>query len=261
MFTQKSILDARASIIKNWMMWATYLVAVFIVASDDVLCGLGTVGALMGSAYFVHRFSHEEVNFFTVLHHYHHEHNNWFAYFSQMMMELLFGLVVIPGNYAGYAMHPWATMLFVLIYSSVHNVNYGLLKVNQVHARHHENVHENIGPDVCDILFGTKHGEAEDTTHYVPNIILAACATLLVKKLDVVRPHRIQFACILGGMLYLAASWHVWTTATSSSKFEPTREVSLEKQKRRYKRGRKQRGLIARKSRRVPVHLETANPS
>ena len=251
--------DAWGSIVKNWIMWATYIICVAIVASDDVLCGLGTVSSLIGSAYFVHRYSHKEVNFFTALHHYHHENNNWFAYFSQIMIELLFGLVVIPGSYAGYAMHPWATMLFVLVYSSVHNVNYGLLKVNEVHARHHDSVHENVGPDVCDILFQTKHGEAENTTHYIPNIILAAAITFFLKKLDVVRFHHLQVACGVGGLLYLAASWYVWTTIYSKRN-DPTPQVSRERQKRRCKRRRRQMVSTARKSRRAPVRLEKANP-
>lgn len=259
MITKTSFNEAWASVVKNWVMWATYVVAVAIVAKDDILCGIGTVGSLIGSAYFVHRYSHKEYNFFTALHHYHHENNNWFAYFSQMMIELLFGLVVLPGNYGGYAMHPWATMLFTLVYSSVHNVNYGLLKVNGVHMRHHHNVNENIGPDVCDILFQTKHEEAENTTHYIPNIILATVLTLFVKRLDVVKPHHLNIACAVGGVLYLAASWYVWTK-TASSRFAPPPPASLEKRRRRCKKARRQKVSISRKSRRAPVLLEKASP-
>lgn len=234
-------------------MWLVYVCAVAFVARDDVFRGIGTVGGLIGGAYFVHRFSHEQRNFFTVLHHYHHENNDWFAYLSQILIELLFGVVVVPACYAGFAVHPWVTMLFVLIYSSVHNVNYGILKVNQVHTRHHLNVHENIGPDVCDILFHSKQGEAEDTSHYIPNIIISAVITVIVQKLDVVRPHHLRVAGAVGLVLYLAASWYVWSTSSRTT--ESTPRLLFEKRKRGCRRVARQRAATARRSKPVPAPL------
>jgi hypothetical protein len=60
------------------------------------------------------------------------------------------------------------------MYITVHNINYSIVRVNNVHRMHHGDVHYNHGPDVCDILFGTKHPSettVENTDHYIPNIL------------------------------------------------------------------------------------------
>lgn len=209
MISTTSLTATANSVMKNWVMWLFYLGAVVVVAWDNVLQGVYTFIGLVSGAYFVHRFSHVELNFFTVMHHYHHENNDWLAYLSQILMELLFGVFVVPMSYAGFTAHPWATLLFVLVYSSVHNVNYGIFKVNQVHARHHENVHENIGPDVCDILFQSKHGEVEDTTHYVPNIVAATVIVVLARHFKLITAFAVKVFGAVGIVLYLLASWYV----------------------------------------------------
>ena len=58
--------------------------------------------------------------------------------------------------------------------------------MNDVHGQHHVNEKVNVGPDICDILFHTKaKGEKyEDTTHCIPNIIIAAFAVFWLKELD-----------------------------------------------------------------------------
>ena len=76
MISKESVSLTYESVKLNWIMWLTYAVAILIVARDDLLSGIGTFFGLMGGAYFVHRFSHLERNFFTILHHYHHENNN-----------------------------------------------------------------------------------------------------------------------------------------------------------------------------------------
>jgi hypothetical protein len=251
MISKVSVLQTYESVKMNWTMWLAYTIALLLVARDDIVLGVGTFFALVGGAYFVHRFSHLEKNFFTILHHYHHENNNWFAYVSQLMMELLFGVVVAPTSYAGYGMNPYVVLLFVLVYSSVHNVNYGLLKVNAVHSRHHENIHQNIGPDVCDILFQTKHGEPEDTSHYVPNIIAATTVVLLIKHHHVLESVNWKWVSGVGGVLYALASWYAWTK-NASRKTGTGQRVGFEKQRRGRRKPRWQRGSTVRKSRRAP---------
>jgi hypothetical protein len=255
MITIESITAAYESVRLNWVMWVIYMVAVAVVSRDDVLRGVGTFCSLFTGAYFIHRFSHHYKNFFTILHHYHHENDNWFAYLSQIMIEILFGIFTLPASYLGYAAHPWVVLLFVLVYSSVHNLNYGILKVNDVHSRHHANVFENIGPDFCDILFGTKHDDCEETSHYIPNIVAAFLFTLVMQRLDPIRPIHLKVAGVLGIIFYLCASWYVWTRSGSKGL-----KYSAEKRKQGRKKGRKQKALDARKSRRVPVRQQKASP-
>ena len=61
------------------------------------------------------------------------------------------------------------------MYITIHNINYTRLRVNNVHRLHHQSMNTNHGPDVCDIIFGTKSPldtEVENTDHYIPNIII-----------------------------------------------------------------------------------------
>ena len=73
----------------------------------------------------------------------------------------------------------------MLFYCSVHNVNYSIFKVNKVHSLHHKEVNVNFGPDVCDVLFGTKHyseNSVENTNHYVPNILIITGIVIILKN-------------------------------------------------------------------------------
>ena len=45
-------------------------------------------------------------------------------------------------------------------------------------------MYTNIGPDICDIAFGTKHPdsiEVENTNHYIPNVIIITMLILFIK--------------------------------------------------------------------------------
>jgi hypothetical protein len=45
-------------------------------------------------------------------------------------------------------------------------------------------VNLNFGPDVCDVMFGTKHTSedcVENTNHYIPNIIIITFIVLILK--------------------------------------------------------------------------------
>lgn len=143
-------------------------------------------------AYFVHKFSHINKNIFSILHHYHHENNNFFSHFSQILLELSLGIIIVPCYYINNMylgenyLDVWTAALFTLFYSTVHNFNYGQLRVNDVHYLHHKNMFTNIGPDICDIAFGTKHPdntEVENTNHYIPNILFFSIIILFIKYL------------------------------------------------------------------------------
>ena len=75
-------------------------------------------------------------------------------------------------------------LLFAIFYSSVHNVNYGIFRVNDVHYLHHKHMLTNIGPDICDIIFKSKNSsnkQVENTNHYIPNIIIGTIIVLILK--------------------------------------------------------------------------------
>jgi hypothetical protein len=172
-------IDINTSIKKNYLSWILIFISVIIVSYPLVSAGFITFFILLLLAYFLHRFSHNYKNVLTILHHYHHENTNFFSHFSQILLELSFIMLVIPFyNLFGdenYFIDIWTAVLFILFYSTVHNYNYGQLRVNEVHYQHHTDIYTNIGPDICDVAFGTKHPdnkEVENTNHYIPNLII-----------------------------------------------------------------------------------------
>jgi hypothetical protein len=174
------------SLKNNYICWLIIIIAVIIVSYPNNSAGLITFITLLLTGYFVHRFSHDFRNVFTILHHYHHENNNFFSHFSQILLELSFIVSIVPAYYflGDKYVNVWTAILFILFYSSVHNYNYGQLRVNDVHFLHHQNIHTNIGPDICDVAFNTKHPtntEVEDTTHYIPNIVIITFLICILK--------------------------------------------------------------------------------
>ncbi len=161
--------------------------------------------------YFFHLVSHYPVSYpMNTVHLYHHAHSDWLSHFTQINLEfiaatsIVFLLSMAHGNakvsnkttqsfslYGGWSViagilrryipfKSVAVVIFFLwfFYTTVHNVNYSILHINRVHEHHHQFPFENLGPDFCDIFFGTKYRfeeEAEDISHYVPNI----CAAVL----------------------------------------------------------------------------------
>jgi flagellar basal body-associated protein FliL len=177
------------SIKTNYLSWIVIILCVIIVSHPSIIAGFITFFSLLFFAYFVHRFSHFSRNVFTILHHYHHENDNFFSHFSQILLELSLGLTVLPYYYflGSDYVDIWTTILFTLFYSTVHNYNYGQLRVNDVHFLHHKDIYTNIGPDICDIAFNTKNCkniEVENTNHYIPNLILITGFILLLKYLS-----------------------------------------------------------------------------
>lgn len=179
-------IDVCTSIHTNSLSWVVILIAVSIVSYPDISAGFITFFGLLLFAYGMHRCSHDSKNIFTILHHYHHDNDNFFSHFSQILLELLLGMLVVPLHYllGNSFINTWTGLLFTLFYSTVHNINYGLFRVNDVHYLHHKEIYTNIGPDICDIAFHTKNPkntEVENTWHYIPNVIVISILILFIK--------------------------------------------------------------------------------
>jgi hypothetical protein len=175
------------SICKNFLSWSTTIIAVFLISSKNPINGFITFFLILFLIYFSHYSSHKKLNVLTALHHYHHTHNNFFSHFIQYLIELNFPILFLPIYYifGTTFFDPWIVFFSAMFYSTVHNINYGLLRVNNVHSLHHKNVFTNIGPDICDIVFGTKNKQNKDveiTHHYIPNIVLITILILILQK-------------------------------------------------------------------------------
>lgn len=191
MFFQPNLsenITAANNLKKNIISWLLIGVTVSIISYPNILMGITTFLFFMFIAYFYHVVTHVHKNIFSIVHHYHHENNNLFSHFIQVVLELSIPYPFVMTSYFCNIslLNPWIILYFMLFYCSVHNINYSIFKVNGVHRLHHKEVNVNFGPDVCDVLFGTKHNSedcVENTNHYIPNIIIITGIVMILKYL------------------------------------------------------------------------------
>lgn len=180
------------SITINYKSWFTLVISCIIMSyKTSIFYGWIQYILCILWAYIAHRMAHEPIGFFlNRAHIYHHEHTDWISHAIQVCVELCasFGPVILLYYFIDleknhYLVDPYIFLLFFIFYTSTHNVNYGLLKVNDVHYKHHLDYSVNYGPDICDILFKTKypHDGVENTDHYIPNILVATLFSYLFK--------------------------------------------------------------------------------
>jgi hypothetical protein len=173
---------------KNIISWLLIGLTVSIISYPNILLGITTFFFFMFIAYFYHVVTHVHKNIFSIVHHYHHENDNLFSHFIQVVLELSIPYPFVMFSYLSdiSIFNPWIILYFMLFYCSVHNINYSIFKVNSVHRLHHKEVNVNFGPDICDILFGTKHSSedcVENTKHYIPNILIITGIVLILQYL------------------------------------------------------------------------------
>ena len=191
MFFQPNIsknITAYNNIKKNIVSWLLIGLTVSIISYPNILLGITTFFFFMFIAYFYHVVTHVHKNIFSIVHHYHHENDNLFSHFIQVVLELSIPYPFVMFSYLSDIpiFNPWIILYFMLFYCSVHNINYSIFKVNSVHRLHHKEVNVNFGPDICDILFGTKHSSedcVENTKHYIPNILIITGIVLILQYL------------------------------------------------------------------------------
>jgi hypothetical protein len=217
-FNKPNKISVLESIKTNYLSWIFIIFSVILVSYPSIIAGFITFFIFFFLSYFTHIFSHMDKNVISILHHYHHDNNNFFSHFSQILLELFLSVLVFPlyyffNIYLGYNfIDIWIGLLYVLFYSSVHNYNYGQLRINYVHYLHHKNMFTNIGPDICDIAFNTKHPdnkEVENTNHYIPNVILSTIFILFMKYLCIdknVRDFLLKIFSLIMSLIFLFLS-------------------------------------------------------
>jgi hypothetical protein len=195
---------------KNYISWIVIFLCIFIISHSNLFLGYFTFFLLMFVAYFFHYSAHKYKNILTKIHEYHHDNNNYFSYISQIILELFIGLSFLPFVYLNWIwFDPWIVVLVTLFYSTLHNINYGMLRVNNIHYNHHKNIYTNLGPDICDIIFSTKDNRDEDienTNHYIPNIVIITVIILILKYIcrnEKIRKNLLFFITIIA--LFFAA--------------------------------------------------------
>jgi hypothetical protein len=173
-------------LIQNCPTYLLLILTIVLISYPNIPLGILTFFIMFFYSYYLHYQSHFDRNIFTILHHYHHEQTNHFSYWSQIILEFSSAAILLPLKYmfSTVFLDVWIVFFFIAFYSSIHNINYGYFRVNQVHYKHHENIYTNIGPDLCDVFFGTKNQTdecVENISHYIPNMIAIAGLVLLLK--------------------------------------------------------------------------------
>jgi hypothetical protein len=172
----------------NYLSWIVILTCIFIISPNNILKGVLSYILILLIVYFSHKKSHEDKNIFSILHQYHHDNDNFFSHFIQYIIELGFPVIFLPIYYIfeTIILDEWIILFSALFYSTTHNINYGYFRVNDVHRLHHKDYLTNIGPDICDIIFGTKNPlnkSVENTNHYIPNVIIITIFIMFIKYL------------------------------------------------------------------------------
>jgi len=204
------------SITKNWLSWAFIFISIYCITPNQYGFGILSFFVMFFISYYLHVETHKKNTVFTLLHRYHHSNNNYFSHVTQCVLELCFPFffLVIYSIFGTILLDKWIILFSVVFYSSIHNINYSYFHVNKIHSLHHTHPFTNYGPDVCDILFGTKHegDPIENTNHYIPNIIVITLCILGLKQLcnhetfNTVCFKSISYFLISCVLIYLGAS-------------------------------------------------------
>lgn len=205
------------SIYTNYLSWIILFICLYKI-SNNFFSGIITFFLIYFSAYFFHVSAHNYDTFFTKIHEYHHSHTNLFSHIIQLLVELFIPSIFIPFyyyfNFVKNNLDMWVLFFSALFYSSVHNINYGYIKVNRVHSIHHMRRTSNYGPDLCDVLFGTKdilNDNVENTNHHIPNILLVTLLIILLQSekifsMDTMKKIALYFSGINMTFLFIVSS-------------------------------------------------------
>ncbi len=151
-------------------------------------------------AYFVHVYAHKTPAYIN-LHKIHHTpsiNNKWWGVLIEILVNIFatggFTLVIIniilENSYDISLLHNYTLLYVSFLYSTFHMINYHILNV-QTHINHHKHEKYNYGPDIMDMLFGTKlnKDEIENMNHGIINSVIILAVLLLTynTKFDIVK--------------------------------------------------------------------------
>ena len=180
----------------NYKTSILYLICSFILCDYNILLSITCFIYGYFVCYLGHRFMHIDFLYFnmhSISHNFHHNNSGIFANILNYVIEYLTIIdnIVIKYIYKqfGYNLifiNEWIILFLYFIYTSVHNINYSLYRVNNYHTKHHDNVNSNVGPDIFDYLCCSKNKDTlnhEYMDHYIPNIIGSFIIVMFIKNL------------------------------------------------------------------------------
>jgi hypothetical protein len=208
---EKQVEKEKEEVIEKEDEWKTYFLSIFTSLSMNykswiflgiclyLLGGWNFIGLLsfaigMVFSHWIHYWHHWELAYpHNIIHDYHHRHNLPFNHWIQLLLELvsITGIILVKWNWHVqlpflHYLNEWIVLFFYLFYTTIHNVNYSIFHVNNVHEIHHREFVKNMGPDICDVLFGTKYKPEEgleNTDHYIPNLFFCTMVILSLQMI------------------------------------------------------------------------------
>lgn len=215
--------NIKKSFTTNYKSWLFIVISIIILSGTNLIGGFVTFLILIVFSYLIHYYSHLKTAYpFNITHLYHHENNNFFSHFIQIVLEFVALLSFIYTKYFVFYtefLNEWIVLFFYFFYTTIHNINYSIFHVNNVHENHHKFRMVNMGPDICDIIFNTKYNletGIENTDHYIPNIIICLILTIIIKtfwdKIENKEPYQKVFVNIFIGcfLILFVSSLYLW---------------------------------------------------
>jgi len=189
MKNQKYIIE---SLKLNYKSWIAFLISSYLICDYKLFSGIFNYIIGLIYIYFGHIFYHSPSStFFYYIHTYHHDHHDTNSVLFEIIMEFVGTMMPIIIAYSlcklnkiSLGLNPYVYLFFALFYSTVHIINYTYLRCNNMHMEHHLNTKGNYFPDICDLVFNTKHNpsDIENTDHWIPNIIFVTILVLIIKN-------------------------------------------------------------------------------
>lgn len=194
--------NVKKSLFKNIPFNLFLVLAVIIIGmfNNDVKKALYTIVLFYFWAYFIHVIAHY-IPPFTYAHGFHHnpdQGHTWWGVTIETIVNILgcggislaiLGMII--QKLYGYHLFDYHVLFFTTImYTTFHMVNYHVLDI-ETHNNHHRNSKTNFGPDIMDVLFGTKmeNDEYENMNHAVYNIVFTLAFIIFTfnTKFDLVK--------------------------------------------------------------------------
>jgi len=186
----------------NFSYYAIFLVSVIIlgILDKNIYVALLTFLVLHFWSYFSHKITHNFPSFM-IFHDYHHNseiNKEWYSILIETLTNLItrsggiliFFNLLIQKYYGYQILNNYVVLLYALLYTSVHMINFHNMNM-PTHVNHHTDLSKNIGPDLIDMLFGSKleGDDIEDLNHSSINILIITVLVILSKntKFDIVK--------------------------------------------------------------------------
>ena len=211
----------KRELIVNYKTWLVFILCSTIL--NDYHLGLGFICFFYSylTSYLSHKLLHNDfcyMNIYNITHYYHHNNTDWLAIVTNCFVEFLIATnnIACKHIYDSFSfcnlfyINHWTILFMYLWYTTIHNINYGYLRVNQYHYLHHEQQQTNICPDFFDMIFNTKHEsspQVEDIDHYIPNIIFSFFIVYGIKCIyDALEPSGKEFSKMVLAILWFSTT-------------------------------------------------------